>query len=117
MAAVAEDGTTVLLSSHLLADLERVCDYLVILKAGRLQLLGEVEALLAEHKVLVGVDSVVRASHTPRQSTLHVRTRSPIEDPGWTVHDVTLEDLVLAYLAEDADDSAPGGTYLDRKVS
>jgi ABC-2 type transport system ATP-binding protein len=111
MGSVAEDGVTVLLSSHLLADLERVCDYLILLQAARVHLVGTVEDLLAEHRLLVGprrddgsavagVAAVIRASHTDRQSTLLVRTDGPIHDPAWTVHDVTLEDLVLAYLAD-----------------
>jgi ABC-2 type transport system ATP-binding protein len=110
MGSVAESGTTVLLSSHLLGDLERVCDYLIVLHAARVQLVGSVEDLVAEHRLLVGprhdgapiagVAAVVRASHTDRQSTLLVRTDGTVDDPQWTVRDVTLEDLVLAYLAE-----------------
>jgi ABC-2 type transport system ATP-binding protein len=112
MGAVAESGTTVLLSSHLLADLERACDYLIVLQTARVQLVGAVEDLLAQHRTLVGprstdggtprgVASVVRARHTDRQSTLLVRRDDDsVIDPAWIEHDVTLEDLVLAYLAE-----------------
>jgi ABC-type multidrug transport system ATPase subunit len=110
MGSVADSGTTVLLSSHLLADLERVCDYLVVLHAAKVQLVGGVDELVAEHRQLVGprhgtepisgVAAVVRASHTDRQSTLLVRTNGPIDDPAWTVRDVSLEDLILAYLAD-----------------
>jgi ABC-2 type transport system ATP-binding protein len=109
MGAVGETDTTVLLSSHLLADLERACDYLILLQAARVQLVGSVDDLLAQHRTLVGrrtdpsavpgVAGVIRASHTDRQSTLLVRVDGPVDDPSWTVHDVTLEDLVLAYLA------------------
>jgi ABC-2 type transport system ATP-binding protein len=109
MGAVGETDTTVLLSSHLLADLERACDYLILLQAARVQLVGSVDDLLAKHRTLVGprtdpsavpgVGGVIRASHTDRQSTLLVRVDGPLDDPSWTVHDVTLEDLVLAYLA------------------
>lgn len=111
MGAVAEDGTTVLLSSHLLGDLERVCDYLIVLRAGRVQVIGGVEELLAEHKVLIGPrrdgtviegpGAVIEQSHTSKQSTLLVRTTGTITDSTWTVQDVTLEDLVLAYLAHE----------------
>jgi ABC-2 type transport system ATP-binding protein len=111
MGSVAESGTTVLLSSHLVADLERVCDYLIVLHAARVQLVGNVEDVVATHRQLVGprhyadpipgVSAVIRASHTDRQSTLLARVDGPIEDPAWTSHDVTLEDLVLAYLADD----------------
>jgi energy-coupling factor transporter ATP-binding protein EcfA2 len=98
MGAVAEEGTTVLLSSHLLADLERVCDYLIILRGGRVQVLGDVDDLLAEHRVLVGpghesasvegVASVVGASHTERQSILLVRMNRRVPD-GWVSHDAS----------------------------
>ena len=84
-----------LLSSHLLADLERVCDYLIVLHAAQVQLVGAVDDLVAEHRLLVGprhdgepiagVAAVVRASHTDRQSTLLVRTDGPVTDPAWTV--------------------------------
>jgi ABC-2 type transport system ATP-binding protein len=109
MGSVAESGTTVLLSSHLLADLERVWDYVIVLHASRVQLAGAVDEIVAGHRQLVGPRSedhriagaeVVRASHTDRQSTLLVRTEAPIDDPVWTVHELTLEDLILAYLAE-----------------
>jgi ABC-2 type transport system ATP-binding protein len=110
MGSVAETGTTVLLSSHLLADLERVCDYLIVLHAAQVKLAGTVESMVTEHRQLVGprhdhgpipgVAAIVRASHTDRQSTLLVRTNAPVTDPAWTVHEVTLEDLILAYLAD-----------------
>jgi ABC-type multidrug transport system ATPase subunit len=110
MGSVADSGTTVLLSSHLLADLERVCDYLIVLNAAQVQLTGAVDDLVAAHRQLVGprhdggaiggVAHVVRASHTDRQSTLLVRTDGPITDPSWAVREVSLEDVVLAYLAD-----------------
>jgi ABC-2 type transport system ATP-binding protein len=110
MGGVADAGTTVLLSSHILTDLERVCDYVIVLHAAQVQLAGDVDDLLAQHRQLVGprqgggpvpgVAQVVRASHTDRQSTLLVRTDGPISDPLWTVHEVTLEELILAYLAD-----------------
>lgn len=127
MGGVAEQGITVLLSSHLLGDLERVCDYLVLLQRGQVQVLGEVDDLLDAHKVLIGprressaagpgVAAVVSESHTDRQSTLLVRTTGPIQDPRWDVHGVTLEDLVLAYLADASAGSLPGPTALQEEV-
>lgn len=123
MGAVAEDGTTVLLSSHLLGDLERVCDYLILLRSAQVQLLGAVESLLEQHRLLVGprredsaiagVASVVRQSHTDRQSTLLVRTDGPLLDPAWQAHDVSLEDLVLAYLANQSASALPGPVHLE----
>ena len=109
MEVVAEYGLSVILSSHLVTDLERVCDYLVVLVASRVQVAGEIDELLASHRRLVGprrdagsmppTQTVIEASHTPRQSTLLVRTDEPIHDPAWTAEQVGLEDLVLAYMA------------------
>jgi ABC-2 type transport system ATP-binding protein len=109
MGAVGDGDTTVLLSSHLLADLERTCDHLIVLQAGQVQLSGAVDDLLASHRTLVGprtertdipgVAAVVKASHTDRQSTLLARVEADRLDPSWQPHDVNLEDLVLAYLA------------------
>jgi ABC-2 type transport system ATP-binding protein len=110
MAAAAEREVAVLLSSHLLSDLERTCDYLILLVASEVRLAGDIDELLAEHKVLVGarrsalavggVDEIVTASHSERQTTLLVRTTGVIHDPSWDVHDVELEELVLAYMGE-----------------
>ncbi len=112
METVAEHEVSVILSSHLVADLERVCDYLVILVASRVQLAGPVDELLATHHRLVGArrdhaslpgnQEVIEASHTERQSTFLVRTDSPILDPAWTVEEIGLEDLVLAYMGQAA---------------
>jgi ABC-2 type transport system ATP-binding protein len=100
METVADHGVSVILSSHLVADLERVCDYLVVLVSSRVQLAGPVEDLLASHHRLIGArrdpaslpgnQELIEASHTERQSTLLVRTEEPILDPAWTVEDVNL---------------------------
>ena len=110
METVAEHQVSVVLSSHLVADIERVCDYLVVLVSSRVQLTGELEELLASHHRLIGprIDSnapienqyVVEASHTDRQSTLLVRSDGPVLDPAWTIEPVSLEDLVLAYMGQ-----------------
>ena len=110
MEFVAEQGVSVVLSSHLVADLERVCDYLVVLVSSRVQLAGEVDDLLASHHRLIGprheVDAlprdqhVIEESHTDRQSTLVVRSDGPILDPSWAVEQLDLEDLVLAYMGQ-----------------
>jgi ABC-2 type transport system ATP-binding protein len=117
MEAVAEQGMSVVLSSHLVADLERVCDYLVVLVASRVRVAGEVNALLSSHYrlsgprrdpgVLPAAVEIVEESHTDRQSTLLVRTDDPIHDPSWSVKPVSLEDLVLAYMSRARDDHAP----------
>ncbi|MFF5288781.1 ABC transporter ATP-binding protein [Paractinoplanes globisporus] len=106
MGNVAESGTTVLLSSHILADLERSCDYLLVLQGGRVRLSGDVDDIVAGHRQLVGPrhltadGTVIRERHTDRQSTVLVRTDVPIFDPAWTVHELTLEELILGYLGE-----------------
>ncbi len=109
MGLVAEHGPTVVLSSHLLSEIERVCDHIVVMVGGRVALQGDIDELLATHWVLTGPrlgprsfidsDEVVDVSHTDRQTTMLVRTRSPLTDPRWTVTTVGLEDLVLAYLS------------------
>jgi ABC-2 type transport system ATP-binding protein len=108
MEAVAEDGISVLLSSHVVSDLERVCDHVVALVDSQVRVAGDVEDLLGSHYRLSGPlrtqdhlpadQRVVSASHTDRQSTYVVRTESPILDPAWSVTQLGLEDLVLAYM-------------------
>ena len=117
MEFTAEHTVSVVLSSHLVADLERVCDYLILLAEGRVQLCGEVDELLATHHRLSGPrrdpaslpasQEVIEASHTDRQSTLLVRTEEPIIDPAWTVEEVGLEDIVLAYMGRPAAGTEP----------
>lgn len=113
MTVVAEHSVSVLLSSHLIADLERVCDYLVVLVAGQVAISGEVEELLAVHRrlsgprrdpsAMPGTQMVIEASHTDRQSTMVVRTDGPVLDPAWTVTPISLDDLVLAYMKQARD--------------
>ncbi len=108
MEGVAESDLTIVLSSHLIAELERVCDHLVVLSATRTQVAGSIDDLLASHRVLIGprrdaehiagVAAIVQESHTDRQTILLVRTDGPILDPDWSVQEIDLEDLVLAYL-------------------
>ena len=114
--AVAERGLTVLLSSHIIGDLERVCDYLIILSASHVQLAGDIQEIQRTHKRLIGprqdvgavksVHTVIEASHTERQTTLLVRTNGPLFDPSWEVQDVSLEDIVLAYLGQQVTERA-----------
>ena len=112
MEAVAEREVSVVMSSHLVADLERVCDYLVVLADSRVQLAGTVDDLLDTHHRLTGARrdqkrlpgdwQVIHANHTERQTSLLVRSDSPILDPAWTVEPVSMEDLVLAYMQRSA---------------
>jgi ABC-2 type transport system ATP-binding protein len=111
MEFTAEHTVSVLLSSHLVADLERVCDYLILLAEGHVQLSGEVDELLASHRRLSGPrrdisrlpssQQVIEETHTDRQSTLLIRTQEPIIDPAWTVEEVGLEDIVLAHMGRE----------------
>jgi ABC-2 type transport system ATP-binding protein len=113
-AAMADSGgeLTVVLSSHLIADLERVCDHIILLAESRVQLCGDIDTLLSEHKVLVGprkdtsalerAHTVVHAVRTARQATLLVRLGGPVFDPAYEASDVDLEELVLGYMGASA---------------
>ena len=108
MEAVVETGMTVILSSHIVSELERVCDHLVTLSASRTQLTGPIQEIVASHRVLTGprsdaasvnrVHNVIRESHTERQTTLLVRANGHVYDTCWEQHEVDLEEIVLAYL-------------------
>jgi ABC-2 type transport system ATP-binding protein len=110
--AVAGGGLTVVLSSHLIADLERVCDHLILLAASRVQLCGDIDTLLAEHQVLVGPakdttaierdHTLVQAVRTARQTTMLIRRNGPVIDPTYETSDVGLEELVLGYMGQQA---------------
>jgi ABC-2 type transport system ATP-binding protein len=122
MEAVAEDEISVLLSSHVVSDLERVCDHVIVLVDSQVRIAGDVEDLLTRHHRLTGPrrdpaklpddQHVVWASHTDRQSTYVVRTESPILDPAWSITALGLEDLVLAYM-EGATSGAPASPALE----
>jgi ABC-2 type transport system ATP-binding protein len=108
MEAVADGGLTVVLSSHIVTDLERVCDYMILLARAEVQLAAPIEEIVAQHRVLSGprtdpstvarVHSVIRESHTERQTTLVVRANGHLYDARWQVDEVDLEEIVLAYL-------------------
>ena len=120
MTAMADDGVSVVLSSHVLAELERVADYLVLLSRGRVQVAGEVDDLLASHRVLTGPAAeadtyaerlnVVHARRAGAQAHLLVRTNGTTDPvpPGWEAHPVSLEELALAYLREPGAAALPG---------
>jgi ABC-2 type transport system ATP-binding protein len=118
LTAAADDGVSVLLSSHALAELERVADYLILLSAGRVQVAGEVEDLLASHRLLTG--PAAGASKFAERPVVHVRrgtaqahllVRATMDDPvppGWETHPVGLEELAMAYLREPGAGALPG---------
>jgi len=116
MDVVVAEEITVVLSSHVLTDLERVCDFVVILSASKVQVAESIDKLLADHRILIGprgeppwssaIGTVVRASHRERQTTLLARSPAPVLDPRWDVQQPSLEEVVLAYL-EDPSIDAP----------
>ena len=120
MTAIADDGVSVVLSSHVLAELERVADYLVLLSSGSVQVADEVDSLLASHRVLTGPATdarryaervnVVHARCGGAQAHLLVRTNGTTDPvpPGWEAHPVSLEELTLAYLREPGAAALPG---------
>ncbi len=118
LTAAADDGVSVLLSSHVLAELERVADYLIMMSLGRIQVAGEVDDLLGSHRVLTG--PAAEAGRYDERPVVHVRggeaqahllVRSTADDPvppGWEAHPVGLEELALAYLREPGVATLPG---------
>ena len=106
----ANGELSVVMSSHLLADLERVCDHIVILASGKTQLCENIETVLESHKLLVGVRkevvesdkyTIIQESHVARQTTLLVRLNDmKYHDPRWHMRDVDIEEVVLAYMGQ-----------------
>ena len=120
LTAMAEDGVSVVLSSHVLPELERVAGYLILVSRGRVQVTGEVDDLLARHRVLTGPAAeadrltdrpgVVHAWRGGTQARLLIRTNATTNPvpPGWETHPVSLEELALAYLREPGAAALPG---------
>ncbi len=110
---VSETGISVILSSHILADLERVCDHLVILSQARTVLVGAIDDILAEHRLVTGPradassvargSDVIRERRTERQTSLLVRSDAHVYDARWEAHEVDLEEIVLAYLGAEVE--------------
>jgi ABC-2 type transport system ATP-binding protein len=109
METVADSGAAVLLSSHILGDLERVCDSVILLVGGRIQLLGEIEEILASHRFVIGpleeqmlttwLHQFIQRNQTEKQVATLVRLDTPLVlGNHWSVHEPSLEDIVLAYL-------------------
>jgi ABC-2 type transport system ATP-binding protein len=119
MEAVADTELTVILSSHIVADLERVCDHLVILSQAHTQLAAPIDEVVASHRLLTGprtdpatvarVHQVIRESHTERQTTLLVRANGHVYDSHWELHEIDLEEIVLAYMSRRGRTQHPNG--------
>ena len=111
MASAADTTMTFLISSHVVSELERFCDWLIILAGGRVQLAGPADDLLAAHRLLIVPratpdaelpGAVIHRDDSDRHSTVLVRT-DPVrpaahEDPGWQADPVSFEQLVMGYL-------------------
>lgn len=114
--AVADGHLSVVLSSHLLHDLERVCDHVILLANARTQICQDIDDVLRSHRVLVGprrnIDNVeptldvIKATHTTKQTRLLVHLNGPLLDPVWEVSEVGLEDIIMAYMDQDGSLSA-----------
>jgi ABC-2 type transport system ATP-binding protein len=106
---VTEQHLSVVLSSHLVADLERVCDYLIVLAGSQVQVAGDVGQLLAAHLRLTGPRrdparlpaswQIISTSHSGQQMSLIVAAGADVRDPAWTAGPAALEDVVLAYMS------------------
>ena len=121
MDGVSELEATVVIASHVIADIERVSDHIVLLGEGRVRLEGSAEDLIATHRLLTGaarplgriagVEEVVRKRHSGRQMTLLVRIDGRVVDASWSVDEIGLEDLLLAYMAPER---LPGPPELEK---
>lgn len=104
MAEAAEHATTIVMSSHILTELEGACDYLLLVDGGRVRLGGETEDILAAHALLTGPvrdlapHTVVESRTTGRRLTALVRREGPVDDSAWEIAEPSLEELLLAHL-------------------
>ena len=111
MAFAADSGATIVLSSHLVTDLERVCDYIVVMVDSQVRIAGDVDELLSTHYLMCGPrddepspvsgPEIVHADRSARHSTLVVHSTVPVDRAGWVVQPLSLEDIVLAHMARD----------------
>ncbi|MEU6553181.1 ABC transporter ATP-binding protein [Streptomyces sp. NPDC046915] len=105
MAQAAEHGTTIAMSSHVVAELEDSCDHLLLVGGGRIRLAGEIDDLLAAHtRVNAAADTADLAPHTVVESRVTGRQLSALVRPAgplpadWRTSTPSLEELVLAHL-------------------
>ncbi|WP_032387820.1 ABC transporter ATP-binding protein [Rhodococcoides fascians] len=108
MRDAAENGTTIVLSSHVLSELVDVADRLLLLRGGRMRLDGDLDAITADHYLLAGSSdadpsvedgTIVSVVFGSGATTFVVQGKQPrTTPPGWTVENATLDDVVLAHL-------------------
>lgn len=112
---LAADGLSIVLSSHLIEDLERTCDHLIVLGHGQARLTGDIDDIVNSHRIITcprlapdqpAGHEVIARTDTPRQTTLIVRGHQPVLAPTWSVASVSLEEIVLAYMAQPAPEQA-----------
>ncbi|MCS0600602.1 ABC transporter ATP-binding protein [Streptomyces sp. LP11] len=104
MAEAAQHGTTIVMSSHVVAELEDSCDHLLLVGDGRIRLSGDIDELLAAHLRVTAPESAALAPHTVvdsrvtgRQLSALIRPAGPVPD-AWRTSAPSLEELVLAHL-------------------
>ncbi|MFJ8054585.1 ABC transporter ATP-binding protein [Streptomyces sp. NPDC096142] len=109
MARAAESGTTIVMSSHVVAELENSCDHLLLIGDGQVRLAGDIDDLRAAHTLVsgpadavdLGAHTVVESRTTGRQLTALIRPAAPLA-AAWQAGPPSLEELVLAYLRNPA---------------
>jgi ABC-2 type transport system ATP-binding protein len=113
MGVVAEDGPSVILSSNVLADVERVCEHVVILVDGRVRISGDTDELVRSHVLVSGprragpdgvVGEVIEVRQAERQTTRLLRGHAEPSDDGTEVRPATLEEIVVGYLRSQGDE-------------
>jgi ABC-2 type transport system ATP-binding protein len=118
MARVAETGATVVFSSHVVSELQRVCDYLVVISRSQVQLAGDVDEVLSCHARLIGpggapvpgeVGTVIERTDSGAQAVLLARVDRALADPRWEARPVSVEDIALGYLAAPEQRYLPAG--------
>jgi ABC-2 type transport system ATP-binding protein len=115
--ACSGTGATVLYSSHAVAELERVCDYLIVLRAGRVRLAGDIDELRMQHRIITGPDGwlggggwhvISHQSLAGQTAALVRRDGEPPLGPGLQDATPTFDELVLGYLLD-----GPGALALE----
>lgn len=109
MEIVAGAGSSVIFSSHMLEDLERVSDSVLLIAGGNVQLSGSIEAILSSHRYMIGpieeenlsstIHEVISRRNTGRQIATLVNLEAPLVlGDSWSVHEPSLEDVIVGYL-------------------
>jgi len=104
--ACTETGATVLYSSHAVAELERICDYLILLRAGHVRVAGDIDELRQQHRVISGPDGwpasggwqVISQRTMAGRTTALVRASGQLAGPGLHAAAPAFDELVLGYL-------------------